>query len=746
MSSAPSLAPTLPLGQAAEHLQVRLRPDLVVQPQFYEGMTHYVIKDPLALKYFRFKIEEYFLLQQFDGKQQLQDVKKAFERKYRPQTISIEDLTRFVAQLHEAGIIVIDSGEQAKVLIRRRKKNKWRKVWSFLANILFIKIPIIDPERLLTRMYPYFRWIFSSAFIGVSVTSMLLALTLVLSNWKTFYDKLPDFQSFFNWWTIMSFWGSLAIVKIIHEFGHGLTAKHFGGEVHEMGILFLVLTPALYCDVTDSWLLPNKWKRIWISAAGIYVECFLASLATFVWWYSQPGLLNSLAMATMFICSVNTIMFNANPLLRYDGYYVMADWLEIPNLRIKSTQFFAYLVQEKVLGLEIPVQSYLPKSRRYLFVTYAVASYIYRWFVTFAILWFLSQVLKPHKLESVSYLLAVGAMVPLVGTPVYQIGKFLRTPGRLRKVKKVTCDRVRRGGDRAGHGDPVHPDAVASPGDVRAPAGQARGGVFRGRGPAGGDQRQERPVGHQGHRAGQAVQPPEAEGTAGEAARPRRQLPQVPVVQPQPRAGEPGAGHAVQGDGRQGRADHQEHHRPDRQADAGGQPRRPGDRGAASLERRPVAQAGQAGGCRHARRAAVPEPRRQAVLLRDRRPQEARGAPDPRPGRHQPAERGEPGLAEGRRQGRDDLPSKVSEIAPRTSDQVPTELSNLAEGEIASKPDPKTGAAKPMNAVYEIIIPVDNADLELEPGLRGFAKIDCGNYTLAWWLLRWWNKVFNFQL
>ena len=102
----------------------------MVQPQFYEGMTHYVVKDPLALKYFRFKIEEYFLLQQFDGKQNLQDVKKAFETKYRPQTISIEDLTRFVAQLHEAGIVQIDSPEQAKVLIRRRRKNRWRKVWA----------------------------------------------------------------------------------------------------------------------------------------------------------------------------------------------------------------------------------------------------------------------------------------------------------------------------------------------------------------------------------------------------------------------------------------------------------------------------------------------------------------------------------------------------------------------------------------------------------------------------------------
>src|SRR4051794_15697815 len=437
MSSAPSLTPSMPLGQAAEHLRVKLRPDLIIQPQFYEGMTHYVIKDPIALKYFRFKVEEYFLLQQLDGAQNLQDVKKAFERKYRPQTISIEDLTRFVAQLHEAGLAQIDSPDQAKVLIRRRRKNRWKKVWQFFANILYIKIPIIDPEKMLTGMYPYFRWIFTPYFITASVGMMLAALTLVASQWSTFSARLPDFQSFFNWSTIFYFWISLAIIKIIHEFGHGLTAKHFGGEVHEMGMLFLVLTPALYCDVTDSWLLPSKWKRIWISAAGIYVECFLASLATFVWWNTEQGLLNSLCLATMFICSVNTILFNANPLLRYDGYYVMSDWLEIPNLRIKSTQFFAYLFQEKVLGLEVPVQSYMPRSRRSLFVTYAIASYVYRWVVTFSILYFLSQFLKPYKLQSISYMIAGGSLVPLLFMPLYQGVKFIRQPGRMRKVKKV---------------------------------------------------------------------------------------------------------------------------------------------------------------------------------------------------------------------------------------------------------------------------------------------------------------------
>src|SRR3954451_12493651 len=151
MSSAPSQVPTAaPMGQAAEHLQVKLRPDLIVQPQFYEGMTHYVIKDPIALKYFRFKVEEYFLLQQFDGKLTLQDVKRAFERKYRPQTISIEDLTRFVAQLHEAGLAQIDSPDQAQVLIRRRNKNRWKNDGQFLATFLYIQIQVIRPEKLLT--------------------------------------------------------------------------------------------------------------------------------------------------------------------------------------------------------------------------------------------------------------------------------------------------------------------------------------------------------------------------------------------------------------------------------------------------------------------------------------------------------------------------------------------------------------------------------------------------------------------
>ncbi len=727
MSAAPTLAPTLPFGQAAEHLVVKLRPDLVVQPQFYEGMTHYVVKDPLALKYFRFKIEEYYLLEEFDGKLTLQEVKKAFERKYRPQTISIEDLTRFVAQLHEAGIVQIDSGEQAKVLIRRRKKNRWRKVWAFLANILFIKIPIIDPERLLTRMYPYFRWIFTRTFVTISTCSMLLALGLVASQWKTFYDKLPDFQSFFNWWTIMSFWVCLAVVKVIHEFGHGLTAKHFGGEVHEMGILFLVLTPALYCDVTDSWLLPNKWKRIWISAAGIYVECFLASIATFVWWYSTPGLLNSLAMATMFICSVNTIMFNANPLLRYDGYYVMADWLEIPNLRIKSTQFFAYLVQEKVLGLEIPVQSYMPRSRRMLFVTYSIASYIYRWFVTFAILWFLSQVLKPYKLESVSYLLATGALVPLLGMPVYQIGKFLKTPGRLRKVKKARAAAYAAAAIALVVGILLIPTPLRIDGTL----------VLK----------LEKPEEIYAEVEGQLV---ELNVKDGEWIKKDTEIAKLKNPAKEKEMFERQQDHDI--------AWHKAqwyHTSPEREYRAQA---RQQEEFASKMDTTIEKISQQLGKLtlisnRDGRVVGLPhketvgqwvKPGKAFCEVGDPQKLEAHLIVD-----QSDIHLIKPGdTAWIKIYGRAErtIKSKVSSIAKRSSEEVPTELSNLANGEVASKPDPKTGTAHPLTAVYEVIIPVDNEDLKFEPGLRGAAKIHGGHYTLAWWLVRWWNKIFNFQL
>lgn len=739
MSAAPTLAPALPAGQAAEHLRPRLRRDLVVQPQFYEGMTHYVVKDPIGLKYFRFKQEEYFLLEQLDGKNNLQDVKKAFERKYRPQTISIEDLMRFASQLHEAGLAQVDTSEQGKVLIRRRRKNQWKRVWQFFANILYIKIPIIDPEKLLTWMYPYFRWIYTKTFVAFAVVMMLSALTLVVSQWSTFQQRLPDFQSFFNWRTIVYFWCSLAVVKVIHEFGHGLTAKHFGGEVHEMGALFLVLTPALYCDVTDSWLLPNKWHRIWISAAGIFVECFLASLATFVWWNTEEGLLNSLMLATMFICSVNTILFNANPLLRYDGYYVMADWLEVPNLRIKSTQFFTYLFQEKVLGLELPVQSYMPRSRRALFVIYAIASYLYRWVVTFSILFFLAQFLKPYKLQSISYMLALGSLVPLVCMPAYQIGKFIYQPGRMRKVKKARAAAFFAVTGAVVAGILLIPTPlrvsgtlVLAPAKPRSVYAEVPGRLVDLKVRDG-----EMVRGPKRDAQGRIIEEGQLLATLSspEKLRERVQLQEnqaINVVKAEVYSRSTSA------------ADHdlQNLHLEQAQAIEPAIARVQQQIGALNLY---APCDGRAYGV----------PQRETIGQFFKPDTAFCEVADPtKLEAHILLDQGDIDLI------REDqrawikiygdsertIRSHVDTVAKRNRDEVPPELSHMAGGEIAAKPDQKTGQVKPVSTIYEVIIPVDNRDFHLQPGLRGFAKIDGGYSTLGWWLWRLITKTFHFTL
>ena len=655
-----------------------------------------------------------------------------FERKYRPQTITVDDLLRFASQLHEAGIAQIDTPDQAQALVRRRKKNQWKKVWQFMANILYIKIPVVDPEKLLTGMYPYFRWMYTTGFIAFSVGMMLAALTLVASQYNTFAARLPDFQSFFNWRTIIYFWCSLAIVKIIHEFGHGLTAKHFGGEVHEMGMLFLVLTPALYCDVTDSWLLPNKWKRIWISAAGIYVECFLASLTTFVWWNTEQGLLNSLCLATMFICSVNTILFNANPLLRYDGYYVMSDYLEIPNLRIKSTQFFAYLFQEKVLGLEVPVQSYMPRSRRSLFVIYAIASYVYRWVVTFSILFFLSQFLKPYKLETLSYMIALGSLIPLVGMPLYQVVKFVRQPGRMRKVKKV----------RAGVFAAVFVAVVAAVLSIPTPL-RVQGTLVLAA---------AKPTEIYAEVPGRLMSINVKDGNQVKKddvlmtlSSPEKQLEYLQLQ-------EQIAANHVKGVWNSNLSDSSSRAMSVQyfKAEADLEPAIEKIQAQKDKLTLLAPRDGQVMGVPHKEVIGqFLKPGKPIFEIGDPKQLEAHMILD-QSDINLIAETGKDHTATAwvKVYGTSETTWKsyVSAISPRNAEEIRPEMSNTAGGEIATKQDQKTGGAKPLTAVYEVIIPIDNSDLMLQPGLRGFAKIDGGHSTLAWWIWRSITKTFHFTL
>jgi putative peptide zinc metalloprotease protein len=419
-----------------KQVRIRIRCDLDIAPQKYEGRTYYVVKDPVSLRYYRFEEQEHFLIRNMNGTTTLDTAQKEFEKRFRPKRLTLEDLEGFAQQLLTAGLAHNESPQAGSQLFERRRKRRRNEWLQMLTNILYIKIPLYDPDKLLNRMIPYTRWIFTATFFAFSVGVMAAAILLVATHFETFRDKLPAYHEFFNFKQVAWLWAALAIVKVIHEFGHGLSCKAFGGEVHEMGALFLCLSPCLYCNVSDAWTLPNKWRRIIISFAGIYVELIIAAIATFVWWNSASvPFVNNMSLSLMVVCSVSTILFNANPLMRFDGYYVMADWLEIPNLRDRSNRFLKYLVEEYCLGIEVPPEPYMTTSRKILFVTYAVVSYVYRWVITFSILYFLHTFLKPYKLGAVSALLAAAAAGSMAGWPLWRLGKSIYKRGRLPDMK-----------------------------------------------------------------------------------------------------------------------------------------------------------------------------------------------------------------------------------------------------------------------------------------------------------------------
>ncbi len=226
-----------------------------------------------------------------------------------------------------------------------------------------------------------------------------------------------------------------AFTKILHELGHAVSLRHFGGECHELGVMFLVFTPCLYVNVSDAWMLPNKWHRVAISGAGMYVEMILASVATFLWWFSEPGLLNALCLNVMVICSVTTVLFNGNPLLRYDGYYMLADLVEVPNLRQQAGALIKQVFGRFYLGTDLENDRVLPGRHRLALMLYAVLAAAYRVFVLVTILWFCHEVLKPYRLEVLARMLAVAAVGGLLIGPAIRGIKFLRDPLRTDDVK-----------------------------------------------------------------------------------------------------------------------------------------------------------------------------------------------------------------------------------------------------------------------------------------------------------------------
>lgn len=404
------------------------RADLVVERIDFQHGSYFVVKDPLALKYYRLGPEHYCVLDLLDGTRSLEEVREKLLEQFPYVRPSLGELQLVVIDLHSKGLVYSGRPGQGHVLLERRREARRKQIMSVAINLLSLRLPGWDPEATLERLYPWVRWLYRPAWVAVQLAIIAAAYLLLATQFETFRTKLPEFKQFFGWPNLIYLYLTIGAMKVLHELGHGMTCRHYGGECHEIGVILLVFSPTLYCDVSDSWLLRNKWQRIAIGAAGMWVEGVLSSLALIAWWFTHPGLLHHLCLNVFFISSVSTVLFNANPLMRYDGYYMLSDFLEIPNLAEKARTLLQNAFAGTFLGIETKEDAFMPQRGREWLVTYAVASAIYRWLVLFGITLFLYTVLKPYKLQSIGVALAWFSMAGIVGTVVTGVIRIIKTP------------------------------------------------------------------------------------------------------------------------------------------------------------------------------------------------------------------------------------------------------------------------------------------------------------------------------
>lgn len=407
-----------------------MRPDLIASRLVFSNRVGYSIKDPITSRFFQLREEEYFILNALDGSATLGDLQHRFARRFCPLQLGRPQLQMYLVSLERQGLIIGDVAGRAERLQQRRDERVRAERISYLASFLAIRFRGLDPENLLRNLYGFFAWLFDIRIMAAALSLMVAAITLLLVQFETLVQRLPEFQAFFIADNLL--WMALAIcvVKVLHEFGHALTCHHFGGECHELGLMLLVFTPCLYCDVSDAWLMPNKWHRIAISAAGIFVELTLAAFCTFLWWFTEPGILNTVLLNVMVVCSVNTVLFNGNPLLRFDGYFVLADLVEIPNLRQTASDALHSQLAEICLGVPAVSARRLPEQRRFL-ICYAVAAAVYRVLIVFGILWMLHAVLGSRGLLPVANVLAA-ALLLVMAFGIFRSGTQL--------VKRIRSD------------------------------------------------------------------------------------------------------------------------------------------------------------------------------------------------------------------------------------------------------------------------------------------------------------------
>ena len=412
-----------------------LRRDVEIFPAD-EALGGWTLKDPVRLAYFRVDTAELEFLRQLDGRRTAAGIVSQLQEQFPTLTFSTVNLAQFLMTAVRAGLLIPAAPGYASQLVAQTRQNRERARFLKLFSLLSHRFRGVDPHRFLQWLDQKVGWLYHSRVLQTACLFILFTTVLVLSRWSQLTVELPAMHELLTLQTMLMLAGIVMVIKVLHEVGHGLTCCHYGGECHEMGCILVGFLPLLYCDVSDSWRDQHRIRRMQVAAAGIAVELLVAAVFGILWMTSVPGFLHSLFLNVMLVCSLNTVLVNGNPLLRYDGYYVLSDALQFPNLGPQSRAAAGGLLDRLILGLPRTDLSRWTGLRRFGVPAFGFASSAYRLVILVSILLLVHTALRSYGLESLAWVLAASTAGGLVLATVQSVRRrwhVIRSSGARRR-------------------------------------------------------------------------------------------------------------------------------------------------------------------------------------------------------------------------------------------------------------------------------------------------------------------------
>ena len=392
-------------------LRPRLHGHLRTHRHSYRNKTWYIIEDRASGQHHRFNPAAFDIIQRFDGTRTMQDIWDDLLATLRDNTPSQTDLIDLLGQLYAANLLAVDVTPDAAELFERRDKRQRQRLMNRFLNPMSLRFPLWDPDRFLTRLERMTRRLDSRLGAALWCAVVLPALFMAPTHW----NELT--QNFTERWlgagNLLVAALVFPILKFAHETAHGWTVKRSGGGVHEMGVMLLMLYPVPYVDASSASSFVRKWERLRVSAAGMLAEIWLAAVAFYLWLLLEPGLMRSIAYNVLVLGSVSSVLFNANPLLRFDGYYFFSDLIEVPNLGQRASAYWQYLFTKYVFGVSTASSSPATVGERRWFLVYGPLALGYRIWITLWIAWFLAQSYFFVGVVLAIWGLAAGAVWPI---------------------------------------------------------------------------------------------------------------------------------------------------------------------------------------------------------------------------------------------------------------------------------------------------------------------------------------------